>query len=169
MLIVFDNVKIFKVFEKLLRWFYDNWEVKEYLESNWIDWRFNLERVFWWGGFYECLIGIVKCCFRKVFGNVRFSVDELLIVLMELEVIFNLWFLMYDYDEFGVEMFILLYFIYGCWLLSLLEMRNDEEESEMGLLRRFRYFVKLRIYFWNWWWREYLIDLREYYWGKKES
>lgn len=109
-----------------------------------------MEWVFWWGGFYECMIGIVKCCFRKVFGNVKLNVDELLIVLIEVEAILNLRFLTYEYDEVGVEMFILLYLIYGCWLLSLLEeVRNDEEESEIGFFKRFRYFVRLRIYFWK--------------------
>ena len=48
-------------------------------------------------------------------------------------------------------------------------MRNDEEESETGLLRRFRYLAKLRIHFWNRWRREYLTDLREHHRGKKES
>lgn len=59
--------------------------------------------------------------------------------------------------------------IYGRPLLSLPEIRNDEEESEMGLLRRFRYLDKLRIYFWNRWRREYLTDLREHHQGKKET
>ena len=59
--------------------------------------------------------------------------------------------------------------IYGRQLPSLPEMRNDEEESERGLLRRFRYFAKLRIHFWNRWRREYLTDLREHHRGRKES
>lgn len=63
----------------------------------------------------------MKCCFRKVFGNVKFNVDEMIIVLIELEVIMNLCFLMYEYDEVGVEMLILLYFIYGWCLINLLE------------------------------------------------
>lgn len=94
----------------------------------------------------------------------------MIIVLIELEVIMNLCFLMYEYDEVGVEMLILLYFIYGWCLINLLEeVWDDEEENECGFLKRFRYFVKLRIYFWNWWCKEYLVDLREYYCGNKEG
>ena len=61
------------------------------------------------------------------------------------------------------------HFIYGRRLFSLPEMRNDEEESQTGLLRRFRYLAKLRIHFWKRWRREYLTDLREHHRGKKES
>ena len=48
-------------------------------------------------------------------------------------------------------------------------MRNNEEESETGLLRRSSYLTKLRIHFWNQWQREYLTDLREHHRGKKEG
>ena len=48
-------------------------------------------------------------------------------------------------------------------------MRDDEEESETGLLRRFRYLAKLRIHFWKRWQREYRTDLRENHRGMKES
>ena len=90
-------------------------------------------------------------------------------VLMELEATLNSRPLTYDYDELGAEMLTPSHLIYGRRLLSLPEMRNDEEESETGLLRRFRYLAKLRIHFWNRWRREYLTDLREHHRGKKES
>ena len=77
--------------------------------------------------------------------------------------------LTYDYDELGAEMLTPSHLIYGRRLLSLPEMRNDEEESETGLLKRFRYLAKLRIHFWKRWRREYLTDLREHHRGKKES
>ena len=168
-LIVSDNAKTFKASEKLLRQLHENREVREHLESNRIDWRFNLERAPWWGGFYERLIGTAKRCLRKVLGNARLNVDELLTVLMELEATLNSRPLTYDYDELGTEMLTPSHLIYGRRLLSLPEMRNDEEESETALLRRFRYLAKLRIHFWNRWRREYLTDLREHHRGKKES
>ena len=168
-MIVSDNAKTFKASEKLLRRLHENREVREHLESNRIDWRLNLERALWWGEFYERLIGTTKRCLRKVLGNARLTADELLTVLMELEATLNSRPLTYDYDELGAEMLTPSHLIYGRRLLSLPEMRNDEEESETGLLRRFRYLAKLRIHFWNRWRREYLTDLREQHRGKKES
>ena len=49
------------------------------------------------------------------------------------------------------------------------EVRNDEEESEAGFLRRFRYLARLRIHFWNRWRKEYLADLREHHRSKGEG
>ena len=148
-LIVSDNAKTFKAYEKLLRRLHENREVGEHLESNRINWRLNLERALWWGGFYKRLIDTTKRCLRKVVGNARLNADELLTVLMELEATLNSRPLTYDYDELGAEMLTQSHLIYGRRLLSLPEMRNDQEESETGLLRRFRYLAKLRIHFWN--------------------
>lgn len=103
-LIISDNAKTFKASQKLLRRLHDNQEVREHLESNRIDWRFNLERTPWWGGFYERLIGTAKRCLRKVLGNARLNADEMLTVLMELEATLNSRPLTYDYDELGAEM-----------------------------------------------------------------
>ena len=58
---------------------------------------------------------------------------------------------------------------YGCRLLSLpAEVRDDQEESETGFLRRFRYLARLRMHFWNRWRREHLTDLREHHRNKEE-
>ena len=39
--------------------------------------------------------------------------------------------------------------------------RDYEQEGRTGLLKRFRYLAKKRAHFWNRWYREYFIDLRE--------
>ncbi|KAL9986389.1 hypothetical protein ACROYT_G000531 [Oculina patagonica] len=52
--------------------------------------------------------------------------------------------LTYEYDEVGAEMLTPSHLIYGRRLSSLPEeVRNDEEESETGFLRRFRAMQKL--------------------------
>ena len=144
----------------MIKQLYDNKEVRAHFESNQIDWQFILEQAPWWGGFYERMIGTVKLCLRKVLGNAKLNANELLTVLTELETSLNSRPLSYEYDEVGVEMLTPSHFIYGRWLLSLPEeVRNDEEESEMGFLRRFRYLAWLSIHFWNRWREKYLADL----------
>ena len=127
-----------------------------------------MERAPWWGGFFERLIGTTKCCLRKVLGNTKLDADQMLTVLMELEATLNSRPLTYDYDELGAEMLTPSHLIYGRRLSSLPDVRNDDEESETGLLRRFRYLARLRIHFWNRWQKEYLTDLREHHRGRKE-
>ena len=64
-LIIADNAKTFKATSKatqLTRLGEDS-EVVAHLTKNRIEWRFNLERAPWWGGFYEWMVGSVK---RKV-------------------------------------------------------------------------------------------------------
>ena len=75
-LIVSDNAMTFKASEKLLRRLHDVREVKEHLEGNRMDWRFNLERAPWWGGFFERLISTMKRCLRKVLGNARLACEN---------------------------------------------------------------------------------------------
>ena len=50
-LIVQDNVKTFQATEKALKKLFDHPEVKADLEQDRIEWKFNLERTPWWGGF----------------------------------------------------------------------------------------------------------------------
>ena len=50
------------------------------------EWRFNLERASWWGGIFELMVEFVKACLiRKVLGNVKLTLDELLTILVEIE------------------------------------------------------------------------------------
>lgn len=86
---MFDNVKIFKVINKTFKKLYDYFEVMREFLGKRIEWKFNLERVFWWGGFFERMVGCVKRCLRKVLGNGRLIFDELFIVLIKVEGILN--------------------------------------------------------------------------------
>ena len=70
-LVVSDNAKTFKASAKYLRKLYPDPQVRNYLDTNRIRWRFNLDRSPWWGGFFERLVGSVKRPLRKVLGNAR--------------------------------------------------------------------------------------------------
>ncbi|XP_028404090.1 uncharacterized protein LOC114526763 [Dendronephthya gigantea] len=84
-----DNAKTFKASKRILRDLFDNVEVEDCLSNKGIDWRFNLERAPWWGGFFERLVGVVKTCLRKVIGSAKLTFDELRTILVEVEATVN--------------------------------------------------------------------------------
>ena len=43
----------------------------------------------WWGGFYECLIGVVKMCLKKTLGKACISFEEFRILLKEVKAVVN--------------------------------------------------------------------------------
>ena len=81
-LIISDNAKTFKASAKTLKKLYNCENVQGYLGANRIEWKFNLERAPWWGGFFERMVQSVKRCLRKVLGNARLTYDELLTTLV---------------------------------------------------------------------------------------
>ena len=158
-LMVSDNAKTFKGIDKELRTLYGHPLVREELDNRRIQWRFNLERAPWWGGFFERMVGSVKRCLRKVLGNARLSFDELLTVLSEVEATLNSRPLTYDYDNPGEEVLTPAHLIYGRRLTSLPE--SPEVEDDIGCNRRYRYVTERLQHFWKRWRREYLTNLRE--------
>ena len=64
-LVTSDNGKTFK--SKFL---------KSFLIQHGINWRFNITRAPWWGGFFERMVRAVKRCLKKTLGNARVSYEE---------------------------------------------------------------------------------------------
>lgn len=77
-LMISDNAKTFKATAKALNKIFSNENLQGYLNRNRMEWRFNLERAPWWGGFFERMVRCVKRCLKKVLGNARLTFDELL-------------------------------------------------------------------------------------------
>ena len=98
-LIVSDNAKKFKAKARGLEKLYDCETLQGYLGTSRIEWKFNLERAPWWGGFFERMVQSVKRCLRKVLGNARLTFDELLTTLVEVEGTLNSRPLTYAYEE----------------------------------------------------------------------
>ena len=165
-LIVSDNAKTFKAAQKAVKALYNSKEVKSYLENNRLEWRFNLERAPWWGGFFERMVGLVKGCLRRVLGNAKLSFEELLTTLVEVEGNLNSRPLTYLYDE-EVETDVLTpsHLIFGRRLTSMPdEITNQVSDDEIGEVnRRFRYLARMRKHFWRRWRKEYLTNLREFH------
>ena len=168
-LIVLDNAKTFKATAKALKNLYDCETLQGYLGTTRVEWKFNLERAPWWGGFFERMVQSVKRCLRKVLGNARLTFDELLTTLVEVEGTLNSRPLTYAYDEVGSEPLTPSHLMVGRRLMSM-PVGNDSDESEEGYCsRRFQYLSKKKQHFWNRWRREYLADLREFHRGKREG
>ena len=91
-----DNAKTFKATEKALNNLFNQPEVKCELEGTKTEWRYNLERAPWLGGFFERMVGCVKACLRK-------SLFKLRTALVEVEGTLNSRLLTYEYDEVEEE------------------------------------------------------------------
>jgi len=165
-LIVSDNAKTFQASSKSLKKLFENEDVRAYCDQNRIEWRFNLPKAPWWGGFFERMVGTVKRCLRKVLGSARLKYDELLTCLVEIEGTINSRPLTYEYDDAGVEFLTPSHLIFGRRLTSLPDETGNtsDEEDEVGnVVKRYRYMARKRMHFWNRWRKEYLTDLREHH------
>ena len=69
-LFVSDNFKLF---------------TQNFLLKGGIKWQFILEKLQWWGGFYEGLVGFVKNSLKKVIGKAFYNYEHLTIYLCEIE------------------------------------------------------------------------------------
>lgn len=87
--ILSDNGKTFKAAAKIIRAVVNHPDVKRYLAGLGVKWMFNLPKAPWWGGVFEGMIPSTKRCLRKILGQARFSVDELLTALAEVEMVSN--------------------------------------------------------------------------------
>ncbi|XP_078366089.1 uncharacterized protein LOC144650313 [Oculina patagonica] len=166
-LIVSDNAKTFQATEKALNNLFKHPEVASELDRKRIEWRYNLERAPWWGGFFERMVGSVKACLRKVLGNARLSFAELSTVLVEVEGTLNSRPLTYEYDEVEHEVLTPSHLIYGRKIQSMPdEIAEEPEENESSCYERFRYLTERLTHFWKRWRNEYLVNLREFHRAK---
>ena len=152
-LIVSDNAKTFKGTEKQLHTLFRHLQVREEMQNHRIEWRFNLERAPWWGGFFERMVDCVKQCLKKVLGNARLAYDELLTVLTEVEATLNSRPLPYSYDNpYEGEVLTPAHLLYGRRLLSLPEEpREEDDETETSYRRRYKYINETLQHFWKRW------------------
>lgn len=84
-----DNGSTFKSAARVLHKIMADNTVSQYLSSRKIEWSFNIEKAPWWGGIFERMIGLTKKCLRKIIGRAKFSFDELLTAVTEIEFVLN--------------------------------------------------------------------------------
>ena len=164
-LIVSDNAKTFQATEKALNKLFNHPEIKADLEYERIEWKFNLERAPWWGGFFERMVASVKDCLRKALGHARLSFDEMSTLLTEVESTLNSRPLTYEYNEVEEEVLTPSHLIYGRRIKTLPDeiVEPDDDMSQDVCSSRFKYLSTRLIHFWNRWRKEYLANLREFH------
>ena len=165
-----DNAKTFKFSAKFIDTLTRDQPLLTYLQDKGIQWRFNLERAPWWGGYFERLVGTVKRCLRKILGTARLTFDELYTVLVETEGIINGRPMTYLYDEINCEPLTPNHLLFGRKLPTLAENLdpkfNDLDEDTPSHTRRFWYLKQKLDHFRSRWKHEYLVDLREFHRSK---
>jgi len=150
-LIVSNNTKTFQATGIALNNdLFNHPEVASKLDRKKIKWRFNLERAPWWAGFFERMVGSVKACLRKVLGNARLTVHELLTVLVEVEGTLSSCPLTYKYDEVEHEVLTPSHLVFGRRIQSMPdEIAEEPEENESGYSERFPYLTVKLAHFWK--------------------
>ena len=88
-LMISDNAKTFIATKKWLKKLKKDPNLLNYLAEHKIDWRFNMSRAPWWGGFFERLIGIMKRSLSKMIGRGMLRLHELEEVLLDVECTMN--------------------------------------------------------------------------------
>ncbi|GFV73680.1 integrase catalytic domain-containing protein, partial [Trichonephila clavipes] len=87
-----DNARTFKAAERELTYFANilkDSEFQSFVADKGIHWKFIVERVPWWSGFYERLVKTIKDPLRKILGRALLTFEELSTILSEVEVIVN--------------------------------------------------------------------------------
>jgi len=88
-LIVSDNAKPFVATKGWLETLQEDEDLNNYLASQRIQWKFNLSRAPWWGGFFERMVCILKPCLSRVIGSALLSYAELEETLRDVECFAN--------------------------------------------------------------------------------
>ena len=106
--IISDNAKQFKAAKQVLRKARLQIEdcANDYLSKHGIHWKFIVELAPWMGGFYECLVGLIKRAIRKILGSQCLTEKQLVTILAETEAVVNSWPLVYVDDDTNSSMMI---------------------------------------------------------------
>ena len=132
-----------------------------YFENRTIEWKCDLPRAPWLGGFFERMVGCMKRTLCKILRNSKLSSCELYTTLIEIEGTINNCPLTYTCVETDVEMLTPAHSMYGQFDMIPEDVKDEEDETSIQKIHR--YLVNRRQNFWSRWRNEYLIRLREHH------
>jgi hypothetical protein len=144
-LIISDNGKTFK-----------GQEIRAFIASKNIKWRYIVEKSPWWGGFYERMVRSVKRCLKKVLRNARLTYEELLTLLIRVEGVLNSRPLTYVYPDQDEPL------VLGKRILTVPAQGEFVIEDD-ELLKGDKYLKNVLEHLWKRWKSEYLMQLREHH------
>ena len=98
--VISDNAKAFKAASNWLKTIVHDEDFFNFLNLHRIEWKLNMLRAPWWGGFFERLIGIMKRALTKKIGRALLRYHELEDVLLDIECFMNNRPLCYVTEEF---------------------------------------------------------------------
>ena len=148
--ILSDNGKTFKAAAKAVR------EVK---------WIFNVPKAPWWGGVFERMVRCTKHCLKKILGQAKFSYDELLTAVTEVEMVLYSRPLSYMSADDLEEPLTPSHLMVGRRLMNAPDHNclesDDFDVTSKSLTQRALYLSATINQLWERWRREYLVELRE--------
>ena len=135
---------------------------ERYFDGVGIQWRFNIPRAPWWGGVFERLVRFTKRCLRKILGQAKFTYDELLTALVEIEMVLNSRPLTYISADDLEEPLTPSHLLIGRRLMNFpdhllaanQEIESDDEDCRLNA--HLKYLNQSLDSFWRRWRREYL-------------
>ena len=133
---------------------------KKLLQNNKIDWKFILDWSPWWGGFYECLVKVVKDSLHKVVKNARLNYDDLITVLIEIEAMINSQLLPCLSEDGNTEAITPFHLLHGRNIPSVWEINLIHRDVNTGDLKnQVKYIRLLLTHFWKRFYNEYTVAL----------
>ena len=116
-------------------------QLKKFLKTKDIEWKYILEVSPWWGGFYERIVQTVKRALRKILRRSSVSFEELRTIVIEIECVVNSRPLCYLYSDEHHEVLTPSHLLMGRRLLSNCEHLPADiyEETEISLNIRVQY------------------------------
>ena len=164
-----DNASTYLAAADELKELFSSKSLLEALSRKGVTWKFIPKCVPWYGGFWECLIGLTKASIKKVLGRSYVSLLDLQAIVVEIEAILNNQPLTYvSPDLCNLEPLTLAHLLYGRRIVSLPHLLVDKDnirDPDYGfdckVKKRARTLSFLLNQFWKRWKTEYLTSLNE--------
>ena len=166
-----DNASTYLAAAEEIKQLFESDDLKEALGHQHVTWSFIPKRAPWYGGFWECLIGLTKQAVKKSLGRTFVSLQVLETVVVEIESMLNDRPLTYvSTDISDPEPLTPAHLMYGRRIVSAPHPINDQEEitdpsylTDKDMRKAVNKHSRLIQQFWLRWKREYLTALREFH------